>query len=244
MITIKDLNKSFDKTRALKNINLELNEGNIIAVMGPNGSGKTTLLKCILGLVRPDSGEIFVNGINIRSNCEYRRFIGYMPQTPRYPENLRVEELISMLKDVKGNHSLNDEELIKKLHIESIFDKSIGTLSSGTKQRVSSTIAFLFDQDIIILDEPTAGLDPISCEIVKNKILKEKEKGKLIIITSHIVSEVEALADRLIFLLEGSVYVDSSVEGLKQKTGEENLNRAIALLMQGVDNHINNLKRF
>ncbi len=233
MIQIKNLKKSFEKQEILKGIDLELTKGSITAIMGPNGSGKTTLLKCVLELVRPDSGEITVNGINTKNNCEYRKYIGYMPQTPRYPENLKVKELISMLKDVKGNHCNYDEELIKELKLEEIFNKPIGTLSSGTKQRVSSAIAFLFDQEIIILDEPTAGLDPVSAEIVKNKIFKEKQKGKLIIITSHIISEVEALADRLIFLLEGNVYVDSSVEELKHKTGEVNLNRAIAELMKG-----------
>lgn len=233
MIQIKNLKKSFDKQEVLKSINLDLNKGSITAIMGPNGSGKTTLLKCVLELVRPDSGEITVNGINTKNNCGYRKFIGYMPQTPRYPKNLKVKELIAMLKDVKGNHCNYDEELIKALKMEEIFDKPIGTLSSGTKQRVSSAIAFLFDQEIIILDEPTAGLDPVSSEIVKNKILEEKQKGKLIIITSHIISEVEALADRIIFLLEGNVYIDSTVEELKQKTGEENLNRAIAKLMKG-----------
>lgn len=233
MIHINNLRKSFGKQEILKGINLELTKGNITAIMGPNGSGKTTLLKCILELVRPDSGEIFVNGINTKSNSEYRKYIGYMPQTPRYPGNLKVRELIAMLKDLKGNHSVYDEELIKQLKMEEIFEKPVGTLSSGTKQRVSSALAFLFDQEIIILDEPTAGLDPVSCEIVKNKIIKEKQKGKLIIITSHIISEVEALADRVIFMLEGNIYVDSSVDELKQKTGIENLNRAIASLMQG-----------
>jgi Cu-processing system ATP-binding protein len=208
---------SIDKQEILKGIDLELQKGSITAIMGPNGSGKTTLLKCVLELVRPDSGEITVNGISTKNNCEYRKYIGYMPQTPRYPENLKVKELIAMLKDVKGNHCNYDEELIKELKMEEIFNKPIGTLSSGTKQRVSSAIAFLFDRDIIILDEPTAGLDPVSAEIVKHKIFKEKQKGKLIIITSHIISEVEALTDRLIFLLEGNVYVDSSVEELKQK---------------------------
>lgn len=233
MIQIKNLKKSFDKQEILKGIDLELTKGNITAIMGPNGSGKTTLLKCILELVRPTSGEITVNGINTKNNCEYRKYIGYMPQTPRYPENLKVKELIAMLKDVKGNHCNYDEELINELKLEEIFNKSIGTLSSGTKQRVSSAIAFMFDQEIIILDEPTAGLDPVSSEIVKNKIFKEKQKGKLIIITSHIISEVESLADRLIFLLEGSVYIDSPVDELKQRTGEINLNRAIAELMKG-----------
>ncbi len=233
MIQILNLRKSFDKQEVLKDISLVLNKSSITAIMGPNGSGKTTLLKCVLELVRPAGGEITVNGINTKNNCEYRKFIGYMPQTPRYPENLKVGELIAMLKDVKGNHCDYDEELIEQLELEKLYDKAVGTLSSGTKQRVSSAIAFLFDQEIIILDEPTAGLDPVSTEIVKAKIIKEKQKGKLIIITSHIVSEVEALADRVIFLLEGRVYIDSSVEDLRQKTGVENLNRAIADLMKG-----------
>lgn len=232
MINIKNLRKSFDRQEILKGINLEIKKGSITAVMGPNGSGKTTILKSILGLVQPDGGEIFVNGINTKDNCQYRKFIGYMPQTPRYPENLRVKELLAMLKDVKGNHCVYDEELISQLKMEEIFHKPIGTLSSGMKQRVSCVIAFLFDQEIIILDEPTAGLDPVSTEVVKNKILKEKQKGKLIIITSHIINEVETLANRVIFLLEGRVYIDKPVKELKQITGEENLNRAIAVLMQ------------
>jgi Cu-processing system ATP-binding protein len=233
MIQIKNLRKSFGKLEILKGINLELNKGSITAIMGPNGSGKTTLLKCVLELVRPSSGNISVKGMSTKNNHEYRKLIGYMPQTPRYPENLKVKELIAMLKDVKGNHCDYDEELLVQLNMKEIYEKPIGTLSSGTKQRVSSAIAFLFDQEIIILDEPTAGLDPVSAEIVKNKIIKEKEKGKLIIITSHIISEVESLADRIIFLLEGNVYLDSTVEELKRNTGEENLNRAIAVLVQG-----------
>lgn len=233
VIQIKNLTKSFNKQEVLKGIDLELFKGSITAVMGPNGSGKTTLLKCVLELVRPDSGEVNVNGISTKNNCDYRKYIGYMPQTPRYPENLKVRELIAMLKDVKGNHCSYDEELIRDLKIEEIFEKPIGMLSSGTKQRVSCAIAFLFGQEIIILDEPTAGLDPVSTEIVKAKILKEKQKGKLILLTSHIINEVESLADRVIFLFEGSVYVDNSVEELKQKTGEKNLNRAIAELIKG-----------
>lgn len=231
MIEIKGLIKSFDKLPVLKGIDLNLEEGKITAIMGPNGSGKTTLLKCILGLVNQDSGEIFVNGIDTRKTCEYRRDIGYMPQTARYPENLKVKELIAMLKDVRGNHCVYDEQLIEQLKLEKIYDKSIGTLSSGTKQRVSGSLAFLFNQEIIILDEPTAGLDPVSTEFMKNKILSEKEKGKLIIITSHIVNEVQELADRVILLLEGQIYVDSTVEELKSRTGGSSLNKAIANIM-------------
>lgn len=231
LISVKRLKQSFDKNLILKGINVSFSEGSVAAVMGPNGSGKTTLLKCMLGLVRPDAGDISVNGINIKNNCEYRKNIGYMPQTPRFPENLKVKELIDMLKDIHGGDINYDEELLHKLNLEAIYNKRIGTLSAGTKQRVSASLSFLFNQDIIILDEPTAGLDPVSSELMKEKIIKEKEKGKLIVITSHIVSEVESLADRVVFLLEGNVHADCPVEELKQMTNETNLNKAVAKLM-------------
>jgi Cu-processing system ATP-binding protein len=232
MIEIKDLEKSFGKNKVLKGISLNLEKGKIIAVMGPNGSGKTTLLKSILGLVRPDSGRIDVNNIHVNGNCDYRKFIGYMPQNTCFPENLKVKEVIAMLKDVWGNHTVYDTELINSLYLENIYDKTIGTLSSGTKQRVNGSVAFLFNQEIIILDEPTAGLDPVSAEIFKQKILAEKEKGKLIIITSHITSEVEELADRIVFLLEGKIHLDCSVSELIEKSGESNLTKAIAKVMK------------
>jgi Cu-processing system ATP-binding protein len=156
-----------------------------------------------------------------------------MPQVPNYPGNLRVEELVKMFRDVRGNHAFYDEELMKQFSIRNIYNKPYSTLSSGTKQRVSGSLAFLFGQEIIILDEPTAGLDPVSSEQMKNKIIKESEKGKLVLITSHIVSEVEKLASRVIFLLEGSVQADGTVDELKAKTGEDNLNRAFAKIING-----------
>jgi len=233
LIEIQNLKKSFGKNKVLKGINLSFGSGQVIAVMGPNGSGKTTLVKCILGLVKPDSGDILVKSLNIKKTCDYRRFIGYMPQTPSYPENLRVEELVKMFKDVRGNHATHDEELLRQLNISSFYGKPYGTLSHGSKQRVSGSLAFMFNQEIIILDEPTAGLDPVSSEQMKNKILKEKDKGKLLLITSHLVSEVEQLADRVVFLLEGSVEADGTVNELKEKTGEGSLNRAFAKMING-----------
>lgn len=232
MIKIKDLKKKFDKNEALKGVSLELGEGNVIAIMGPNGSGKTTLLKCILGLVKPDTGDIYVNEFHVNGNSEYRKHIGYMPQYSCFPENLKVKEVMSMIKDIRGNHCTYDEELIRLLKVEEMNDKQIGSLSGGMKQRVSSAAAFLFGGDIIILDEPTAGLDPVSSEIVKNKIIAEKEKGKLVIITSHIVSEVESLADRIIYMLEGRIYFDNTKDELYKLSGKENLNKAIAHLIE------------
>jgi Cu-processing system ATP-binding protein len=232
MIKIRNLKKKFEKNEALKGVSLELGEGTVAAIMGPNGSGKTTMLKCILGLVKADSGDIYVNDCHVNGECDYRKHIGYMPQYSCFPENLRVKEVFNMIKDIRGNHCVYDEELLKTLKVEEMYDKQIGSLSGGMKQRVSSAAAFLFDGEIIILDEPTAGLDPVSSEIVKNKILEEKAKGKLVIITSHIVSEVESLADRIIYMLEGRIYFDNTKEELYKQTGKENLNRAIAELIQ------------
>lgn len=232
MITIKNLCKHYGSQEVLRGINLEFRKGLITAIMGPNGSGKTTLLKSILGLVKPDSGFIYVNNSCINGNSEYRKFIGYMPQNACFPDNLKVGEIFEMLKNIRDGLSKHDEELIESLRLESIYEKPFGSLSSGTKQRVGGASAFLFDPEIIILDEPTAGLDPLSSEIFKEKIISESAKGKLVIITSHIVSEVEALADRIIFLLEGKVKIDSSAKEIIKDSGEENLSKAITAIVQ------------
>lgn len=231
MIKIEGIKKKFGKNEALKCVSLEMGPGSVIAIMGPNGSGKTTLLKCILGLVKADEGKIFVNDCLVNGECDYKKHIGYMPQYSCFPENLKVKEVLAMIKDIRGNNMKYDEELVEKLKISEMNDKQIGQLSGGMKQRVSSAAAFLFNAEIVILDEPTAGLDPVSSEIVKSKILEEKQKGKLVIITSHIVSEVEAMADRIIYMLEGKIYFDETKEKLYTATGKENLNKAIAHLI-------------
>lgn len=231
MIEVINLKKSFGKLPVLKGINLSLKEGKVIAIMGPNGSGKTTLLKSMVGLVIPGSGDILIKGKSIKNSWKYREDIGYMPQIARYPENLKVKELIEMIKDIRGSDAELDEELIESLKVFQIYEKTMGTLSSGTKQRVSAVLAFLFNQEIIILDEPTAGLDPVSSEHVKNKIIQEREKGKLIIVTSHIMSEVEEIADRLIYMLEGKIHIDNTVDEIKAATKEVRLGKAIARII-------------
>lgn len=231
MIEIRNLKKSFKKLQVLKGLNLSLRSGEVVAIMGPNGSGKTTLLKSMVGLVIPDCGDINIMGEDLKKNWKCRQHIGYMPQIARYPENLKVKELIEMVKDIRGPQEKYDNELIEELKVCQIYDKPMGTLSGGTKQRVSAVLAFLFNQDIIILDEPTAGLDPVSAETVKNKILKERAKGKLVIITSHIMSEVEEVADRIIYILEGKIHVDNTVDEIKAATRETRLGKAIARLI-------------
>lgn len=214
MIKISNLNKSYGKLTALNNVCLTFKKGEIITLMGPNGSGKTTLLKSILGLVLPESGEIIVNDINIFKDYKYRELIGYMPQVAFFPENLKVKEVVAIIKDIRKKNEY-DNELMDEFKINDMLDKKISALSQGMKQRLSGALAFLFNNDIIILDEPTAGLDPASTEFMKNKILREKSKGKLIIITTHILNEVEELADRLIFMYEGNIKLEQEVDKVK-----------------------------
>lgn len=232
MIEIKNLQKSFGKLKILKEINLQFSAGEVVAIMGPNGSGKSTLLKSIVGLVIPDHGEIFVKGQSIKQNWQYRRDIGYMPQIARYPENLKVKELLDMIKDIRVGKYDYDEELLEHLKIFRMYDKTMGTLSGGMKQRVNAVIAFLFNQDIIILDEPTASLDPLSAEFIKNKIICEKSKGKLVIVTSHIISEVEEIADKIVFMMDGHTHIDSTIQDLKTITNEMRLSKAISRIME------------
>ena len=204
MIRIENINKRFKKLQVLDNISAELVKGQVISLIGPNGSGKTTLIKAILGMVRPDSGKIYFNNKLITNDPAYRSNIGYMPQIGRYPDNMRVGHLFKMMKSIRGAATV-DTELIEKFNLKSIYDKPMRTLSGGTRQKVSAALAFLFNPEVLILDEPTAGLDPISSEILKEKILAEKKKHKLILITSHILSDLDDLTSHVIYLQEGSI---------------------------------------
>ncbi len=233
MVKVRNLHKRFGNLHVLKGIDLAFESGKITAVVGPNGSGKTTLIKSILGLVKPDGGEIYVDETVLNGTYEYRKWIGYMPQIGHFPENLRVEEIILMIKDLRRASDEDiDQELVRLFGLEKEFDKPMRTLSGGTRQKVSAVLAFSFHPQILILDEPTAGLDPVSSRILKEKILQERNRGKTIILTSHIMSEVETLADRIVFLLEGEIYYDGSPTRLKEDVGEQDLERSIAKMME------------
>jgi len=224
------LQKKFGRNVVLNDLNLSLKPGRTIAVLGPNGSGKTTLIKSLLGMVLPDSGEIMVDGKPVKDNWKYRQQIDYLPQIANFPANLRVKELINMIKDLRGSTS-KDAELIKFLKIGSYLDSKLGTLSGGTKQKVNLVLTFMFDSPLVILDEPTSGLDPISLIRLKELIQREKTRGKTILITSHIMNFVEEVSDELVFLLEGKIYFQGSISELKNSTGEEDLETAIANIL-------------
>lgn len=232
MIEIDQLYKSFGKLNVLNNINLTFNSGDCIALIGPNGCGKTTLIKSILGMVIPDKGNIKVNGKLISKDYQYREQIGYMPQIGRYPDNMTIGHIIEMIKDIRKTNQKLDEELLNQFLLKSMFDKRMRTLSGGTTQKVSATIAFLFNPNILILDEPTAGLDPLASEILKEKIIAEKQKGKLILITSHLLSELDELISHVVFMNEGHVKFHKTIADLKATTGEQKISKAIANVLK------------
>ena len=231
MISIKKVDKKFGTTRALMDVELLLKKGRSYALIGPNGSGKTTLIKSILGLVIPSAGEILFNGRTIANDWKYRENIGYMPQIGRYPENMTVGQLMEMLKSIRKNAENLDETLIDEFRLEKIYNKRMHTLSGGTRQKVSAALAFLFNPLVLILDEPTAGLDPVSVEILKDKIQIEKTKNKLLIISSHILSDLDELTSDVIYIYEGQVHYDNSIEALKEETRETRLGKAIATMI-------------
>ena len=235
MVTIENLHKKFGKNQVLSGVDLAITDGGIFAVLGPNGSGKTTLIKSVLGMVIPNKGTITVLGENIKKNSDYRHKIDYLPQIANFPSNLRVKELIKMIKDLRKPTD-EDERLIQLFRLEPFLDKKLGQLSGGTKQKVNLVLTFMFDSPLVILDEPTTGLDPISLIRLKDLIKAEKTKGKTILITSHIMSFVEEISDEIVFILEGKIYFKGSIQKLKTKTNQPDFEHAIASIL--TDNHV------
>jgi Cu-processing system ATP-binding protein len=233
MIDIQGVCKTFGRQQVLTDVDLTFTKGKSLSLIGPNGSGKTTLIKILLGMVKPDRGTISFNGKIIAKQWAYRSTIGYMPQIGRYPHNMTIDQLFRMMKDIRNDHnSATDYELFESFGLDQIAQKRMRTLSGGTTQKVSASIAFLFSPQVLILDEPTSGLDPLSTEILKNKIKQEKKNGKLILITSHILSDLDDIVQDIVYLQEGRIKFFKSLDQLKEETGEKNLSKAIASFMR------------
>lgn len=231
MISIHHLSKSFGRNQVLKGIDLTFDRPGITAVLGPNGSGKTTLIKSILGMVLPDSGTIQVGGKDIKGQWQYRHQIAYLPQIARFPDNLQAGELLGMIKDLRGGSS-QDEQLVDLFELRPFLGSRLANLSGGTRQKVNLVLAFMYDCPIIILDEPTAGLDPISMVKLKQLIEDQRAAGKTILITTHVMSLVEQLADEVVYLLEGDIHFRGSLATLKETYREASVERAVAALLQ------------
>ena len=236
MIEARNLRKRYGRLDVLCGLDLVVRPGRVTAIVGPNSAGKTTFIKSVLGLVRPDAGTILFDGQPIDREGRYRARIGYMPQIARFPDNLTGAELVAMLADLRrGQPGIadrpRDEELLERLALGPHLDKPLRALSGGTRQKINAVLAFLFTPDLLVLDEPTSGLDPVSSAALKDKVRAARDAGRTVMVTSHVLSELEELADDVAFLVEGSVAFAGSVAQLASETGETRLERAVARMM-------------
>jgi Cu-processing system ATP-binding protein len=233
MIRIENLYKSFGPLDVLKALSLTFNQAGIYAILGPNGSGKTTLIKSIMGMVHSDLGNIIVGEQKLtKTDSQYRKLISYVPQIARFPENLTVIELIKMIENLRGPAD-RKEEMIDLFEIREFLTKKFRLLSGGMKQRVNLVVALMHDNPVLILDEPTSGLDPIAMISLKAFLVHEKKRDKIILISSHILSFVDEMADQIVFLLEGRIYYSGLKSDLKKSFGTSDLESAIAHILRG-----------
>lgn len=239
MIKTIGLTKVYGRQTVLSDLNITGDPGQSIALIGPNGAGKTTLSKILLGQVIPTSGRVEVNGQDISLGPEYRRLLGYMPQITRFPARMKTHQLFELIcgmrPDVKpGNY---DTELYEELEIDGMRDKALGELSGGMRQRVSAALAFYFDPDLLILDEPTAGLDPVANEVLKAKVRQYTENQRLVITTSHILSDLDEICNYVIYLMEGQLRFAGTIAELQRQTQESGLNRMVVALTKNSPVH-------
>jgi len=231
-IRISNLHKAFGPVDVLNGVDLTFHPSETTAIVGPNGAGKTSLIKCILGLTHADRGTIDVLGRSIRDGVAYRDHIGYMPQQAHFPENLTGRQMVRMVRLLRELDDI-DHALVRTLHLDAEMDKPFRVLSGGTRQKISALLAFMVRPSILILDEPTAGLDPVSSAALKDHIAERRAEGASVVLTSHVLADLEELADRVVFLLDGRICFDGALDDLRQMTGERRLERAIATLLEG-----------
>jgi Cu-processing system ATP-binding protein len=235
MIEARALHKRYGRLDVLRGLDLVVRPGRVTALVGPNSAGKTTFIKSILGLVRPDRGTILFDGQPIDADGRYRARIGYMAQIARFPDNLTGAELVAMLGDLRRDEPTaarpRDEELLERFALAPHMDKPLRALSGGTRQKLNAVLAFLFSPDLLVLDEPTSGLDPVASAALKDKVRETRDAGRTVIVSSHVLSELEELADDVAFLVEGTLAFAGTAAELANATGELRLERAIAKML-------------
>ena len=221
LINAKNLKKSFDQFIAVDKINLQVDRGEVVGFLGPNGAGKSTTMKMLTGFLEPDDGEIFINGIDLKSNpLKAKEYIGYLPEgAPSYSDML-VSDFLSFIGKMRGlsNKKLSSrlEEMADQINLKEMWDRPVETLSKGFKRRVGIAQALIHDPDILILDEPTDGLDPNQKHEMRN-LIKKISKNKAIVISTHILEEVEAVCSRAIIIADGKLLANDTPQNLENK---------------------------
>lgn len=217
ILECKDLTKKYGKFTALDHINLSLEGGHIVGLLGPNGSGKTTLIKIINGLLTPSSGEITVNGNPI--GVESKKVISYLPDHTYLNKGMRVRDIIDYFEDFYSDFDTKRAyDMLAKLSINP-SDK-LKTMSKGTKEKVQLILVMSRHADLYVLDEPIAGVDPAARDYILNTILSNYDENATILISTHLIADIENILDQIIFIQNGHIRLTSSVEEIREQNGK------------------------
>ena len=233
-IKVKSLTKSFGPIHAVRGVSFDVNHGEVLGFLGPNGAGKSTTMKMITGFLEPTSGTVEVNGFDVRENpIDVKRSVGYLPEgAPAYGE-MTVKSFLNFIADVRqmtgSNRQKRIDEVVDIINIKHVIDQSIETLSKGFKRRVGIAQAILHDPSVLILDEPTDGLDPNQKHEVRN-LIKEMSEDKAIVISTHILEEVDAVCSRAIIIASGDLLFDGTPTELIAKSDRGDIEHAFRVI--------------
>ena len=228
LIEAKNLKKSFGDFVAVDNINLTVERGEVVGFLGPNGAGKSTTMKMLTGFLEPDGGEIFIEGIDLKSKpLEAKKSIGYLPEGAPSYSDMEVSEFLSFVGKMRGlnnNGSLNTRlsDMAEQINLKEVWHKPIETLSKGFKRRVGIAQALIHDPDILILDEPTDGLDP-NQKYEMRDLIKKISTNKAIVISTHILEEVEAVCSRTVIIANGQILANETPDNLGKQFNKKNM---------------------
>jgi len=228
LIEAKNLKKSFGDFVAVDNINLTVERGEVVGFLGPNGAGKSTTMKMLTGFLEPDGGEIFIEGIDLKTKpLEAKKSIGYLPEWAPSYSDMEVSEFLSFVGKMRGlnnNGSLNTRlsDMAEQINLKEVWHKPIETLSKGFKRRVGIAQALIHDPDILILDEPTDGLDP-NQKYEMRDLIKKISTNKAIVISTHILEEVEAVCSRTVIIANGQLLANETPDNLGKQFNKKNM---------------------
>ena len=224
-VAVNNLVKYYGKQLVLDSVNFTANRGEITGFLGPNGAGKTTTMKIITSYIRPDGGEVLVDGVDVvEAPLEVRRLVGYLPEHNALYMDMYVREYLSLMAGIHKLPSVRQsvDTMIEKTGLTREAHKKIGTLSKGYKQRVGLAQAMIHDPEVLILDEPTSGLDPNQLVEIR-KLIKELGREKTVIFSTHIMQEVQALCDRVVIINKGQLVADHPIDELTGLLGGEQI---------------------
>jgi len=240
VITVENLVRTFGSKRAVNGITFHVDDGEIYGLLGPNGSGKSTTMRILAGILRPSSGRVAVNGIDVAEDpTGVKRITGYVPETPALYESLTPVEFFNFIGSVRRipREELQErvDTLVRAFGIERYMGELIGALSFGTMQKISLISGMLHDPDVLILDEAMNGLDPKSARILRELLLQFKEEGRSIVFSTHVLALAETICDRVGVIYNGEIIAEGTVPELKRFAHEESLEDVFLKLTESQD---------